>query len=588
MTGDRDDFRVRPGKGRNRGSGSLRSQSLAAQVRRAAARAGFARRGPRRGGGTGPLGRGRRAALVSRRSASMRRVVIKARIVRHSGTRFRAAPLARHIAYLERDGVTRDGRDAAMFDARSDHADGAAFAMRCTDDRHHFRFIVSPEDAGELADLRSFTRELMDNVARDLETRLDWVALDHWNTDNPHIHILVRGKAEDGANLVIDRSYISHGMRDRAEARVTLELGPRSAREIEQALARETMAERWTSLDRSLLARADEYGLVDMRPMKDVSREPRDALLTGRAQTLERLGLAAAAGPAQWVLDARLETRLRDLGDRGDIIATIHRAMRGAGEDVSAERLTIHPAAAREPIVGRLVDRGLHDELTGSAYAIVDGTDGRVHHLRFADLELTGDAQPGAIVELRSWEGGGKAPRAVLAVRCDLPLDRQVTAGGATWLDRQLLANRDGAAHRGFGACLRAAMAAREDHLIAQGLAQRRGGQVILAPRLVETLRTRDLRECATRIAARTGLVPRDAAPGTPVAGTYRERVSLASGRFAMIDDGLGFQLVPWRPALDRQLGQDVAGTINARGGVDWALDRSRSRSRSLGLGLGL
>jgi type IV secretory pathway VirD2 relaxase len=72
--------------------------------------------------------------------------VIKARIVRHHGARFRAAPLARHIAYLERDGVTRDGRDASLFDARSDQADGNAFATRCGDDRHHFRFIVSPED----------------------------------------------------------------------------------------------------------------------------------------------------------------------------------------------------------------------------------------------------------------------------------------------------------------------------------------------------------------------------------------------------------------------------------------------------------
>ena len=135
------------------------------------------------------------------------------------------------------------------------------------DDRHHFRFIISPEDAAELGDLRTFTRELMTDVARDLGTKLDWIAVDHWNTDNPHIHVLIRGRAEDGQDLVISRDYISRGFRDRAAERVTLELGPRSEREIRSALEREVEAERWTSLDRALRVAADEgAGVADLRP----------------------------------------------------------------------------------------------------------------------------------------------------------------------------------------------------------------------------------------------------------------------------------------------------------------------------------
>jgi type IV secretory pathway VirD2 relaxase len=573
MSGE-DDFRVRTGKGRSRGAGSVRPQSLAAQVKRAAARAGFARRSPRGGGGTGRLGRGRSAALAGRRSAASRRVIIKARIVRHAGARFRAAPLARHIAYLERDGVTRDGRNAGMFDARSDRASGEEFAGRCADDRHHFRFIVSPEDAGELADLRTFTRELMADAARDLGTPLDWVAVDHWNTDNPHVHVIVRGVAGDGADLVIDRDYISQGLRHRAEARVTLELGPRSAREIEQTLAREVEADRWTSLDRNLQARAGEDGIVDLRPDPSVRSGRRDLLLAGRAQKLERLGLAAPSGAACWRLKPDLEARLRELGDRGDIIKTMHQAMRG--RDFHDGQLAIHPAGSSSPVVGRLVERGLQDELTGTAYAIVDGVDGRHHHLRFADLELTGDAAPGAIVELRSWQDRRGVPRGALAVRSDLAVDRQVSARGATWLDRQLLGDDAAIGARGFGGEVRAAMKAREAHLIAEGLASRRGGRVQPASGLIETLRTADLREASARIAARTGLVPYEVGPGSTIAGTYRERVTLASGRFAMIDDGLGFQLVPWRPALDRQLGQVVTGVMTPGGGIEWTTGRSR------------
>ena len=118
-------------------------------------------------------------------------------------------------------------------------------------------------------DLRTFTRELMADAERDLGTRLDWVAVDHWNTDNPHIHVLVRGRGDDGQDLVISRDYISRGFRGRAEERVSLELGPRTEREISAALRKEVEAERWTSLDRALRDFADDGGgIADLRPDK--------------------------------------------------------------------------------------------------------------------------------------------------------------------------------------------------------------------------------------------------------------------------------------------------------------------------------
>jgi type IV secretory pathway VirD2 relaxase len=113
------------------------------------------------------FGRGRRAAVSSRLRSNARRVVMKARVVRHQGSRFRSAPLPKHLAYLKREGVTRDGADARTFDATYDVADERAFAERCEDDRHHFRFIISPEDGAALGDLKTFTRELMRDVEKD-------------------------------------------------------------------------------------------------------------------------------------------------------------------------------------------------------------------------------------------------------------------------------------------------------------------------------------------------------------------------------------------------------------------------------------
>jgi type IV secretory pathway VirD2 relaxase len=569
MSGDGEDFRVRPGRVGDGGSASgRRARTLAAQVRRAAARAGHARRppGPGRSGGTGHRGRGRNAALRARFRADGRRVVIKARVVRHKGTRFRAAPLARHMAYLERDGVTRDGQDANLFDAGSEQADGDAFAGRCEDDRHHFRFIVSPEDAGEMADLRAFTRELMIDMAKDLETELDWVAVDHWNTDNPHIHVLVRGRASDGTDLVIDRDYIREGMRARAEERVTIELGPRSEREIQTSLEREAEADRWTSLD--------------LRPGGHDPDPDTRRLMLGRAAKLERLGLAERIDPACWTLKPGFEQTLRDLSIRTDIIKTMHRAMSGGERAPDLASFALHADAPAEPIVGRLVERGLHDELIGSAYAVIDGADGRTHHVRFDDIDMTGDARPGAIVELRSWPDAKGNARLSLATRSDISLDQQVTAPGATWLDRQLVAREPAVTGGGFGREIREAMEARAEHLVGEGLARRQGERIIFASGMIETLRTRDLDDTIAGIAERTGLPHRPSAPSDHVSGVFRERVTLASGRFAMIDDGLGFQLVPWRPALDQQLGRHITGTMSPGGGVDWSLGRTR------GLGL--
>ena len=583
MSRDDNEFRVRPGRSRDSGAASgRRSQKLAAQVQRAANKAGHAgsrRAGLKRGSGSGKAARGRRTVAAMRRTPGQRRVTVMARIARHKGAHYRAAPLAKHIKYLERDGVSRDGRDASMFDAQTDRADRDAFAGRCEDDRHHFRFIVSPEDAGDMEDLRTFTRELMADAAKDLGTELDWVAVDHWNTDNPHIHVLVRGVATDGTDLVIDRGYISEGLRFRAEERVTLELGPRTELDIRTALEREVDAERWTSLDRQLERLGqDTAGLVDLRPGGDADPEMR-RLLLGRAAKLEQLGLAAREGPAVWALEPGAETTLRDLSLRNDIIKTMHNAVSRDGGRFDVSVLALHQAVPSEPVIGRLVERGLHDELTGSAYAIVDGVDGRTHHLRFKDMEMTGDAKAGSIVELRSWEDAKGDDRLSLATRSDIPLEAQIKAPGATWLDRQLVARDPVATGNGFGREVRDALDARASHLETQGLARRQGQRVILAQDLVGTLKNQELTAVTQAIAARTGLEHKPSSAGDYVSGIYRERVTLSTGRFAMIDEGLGFQLVPWRPALDQHLGQHITGTMSPGGTVDWALGRGRGIS---------
>ena len=505
-------------------------------------------------------------------------VVIKTRVVRHMG---RGAPLAAHLGYLRREGVTRDGEKARLFGPGAEDADPRAFAERCTGDRHHFRFVVSPEDATEMADLRGFTRELVGRMEADLGARLDWVAVDHWNTDNPHVHLIVRGRADNGQDLVISRDYIREGMRARARDLVTLELGPRTDQDIHRTLERQVEAERWTDLDRHLIRNGRASGVIDIAP--EPGRRP-DALHTlkvGRLRKLEALGLAEPVGAGQWVIDDRAEATLRALGERGDIIKRMHRALITRGIERGSGNYVLAAEALEAPVLGRLVDRGLDDELKGSAYAVIDGVDGRTHHVRLPDLDAAGDGAPGAIVELRRFEDARGQTRVALAVRSDLDLAAQVTAPGATWLDRQALAREPAAlAEGGFGAEVREALDRRAEHLVGEGLAERQGRRVVFARNLIETLRRREVEAAGARLAAGSGQAFQRAAAGEHVAGVYRQRLVLASGRFAMIDDGMGFRLVPWTPALEPKRGHHVSGVSRGDGGVDWSFGRKR------GLGL--
>jgi Protein of unknown function (DUF3363) len=256
-----------------------------------------------------------------------------------------------------------------------------------------------------------------------------------------------------------------------------------------------------------------------------LDRDIRSALV-GRMRKLERLGLAEPLGSARWYLSERTEPTLRVLGERSDIIKRIHRGLAELRIERSLGDYVHREADPAGPIMGRLIARGLDDELRGSAYAVIDGTDGRTHHVRLSDLDATSDGAPGAIVELRRFKDSRGRERTAIAVRSDLPLAAQVESTGATWLDRQLLAREPGAfASGGFGLEVQQAMNARAEHLIRENLARHEGQRIIFARNLLDTLRRRELDQAAARVAADFGLAYHPTADGDVVTGIYRQRL---------------------------------------------------------------
>lgn len=250
--------------------------------------------------------------------------------------------------------------------------------------------------------------------------------------------------------------------------------------------------------------------------------------------------------------------------------------MTGQGLAAEPSRFAMYDGTAPEPVIGRLVERGLHNELTGQAYAVLDGADGRVHHLKFSDIDMTGDASTGSIVELRIWTDRRGREQSSLWTHSDLDLAGQERSRGSTWLDKQLIVSEPLTLGAGFGSEIEAAKARRLEYLESEGLAQRHGDRFVLSRGLLSTLRECDLAEAGASLSREHNLPYRQGRPNGDVSGIYRGRVLLASGRFAIIDDGLGFALVPWSKQLDRHLGQYVSGNARSGGGIEWTLGRSR------------
>jgi len=573
-----EEFRIRPG--RVRSSSGQRVRPFIAQALAATQRAGgsISRQG-RIGRQRSRFGKGQRASIQANRfiTSRSRGAVVKARVVRNGG---RGSPLATHLSYLRREGVTRDGEKAHLFGPGPDRIDPKDFAERCEGDRHHFRFIVSPDDATEMSDLKSFTRDLAVQMEKDLETKLDWAGVAHWNTEHPHIHLIVRGMREDGENLVIARDYIKQGMRDRARDLITQELGIRNDQDIRRELERQIASERWTKLDRQLMRDISLDGFTDLAPRPGQQPDAFHALKVGRLRKLEGWGLADEIGAGQWVIADKAEATLRDLGERGDIIKRIHRGLIANGIERNAASYVLSGETLRDPIIGRLVDRGLDDELKGTAYAVVDAIDGRTHHIRLTDLDAASDGALGSIVELRKFDDARGNTRAALATRSDFSLEQQITSSGATWLDRQAVAHTPTPlGSGGFGAEVRDALDRRAEFLVREGLGEVQSHGIRFRLGLIDTLQRRELDALGKRLTGETGLTFAPSKTGEHVSGTYRQRFALASGRFAMINNGLGFQLVPWSHALEKHLGRQVSGITRDSGTIDWSFGRKRGLS---------
>jgi len=527
------------------------------------------------------LGRGKGALYgLTPPPPGWRRVIVKARIVRHGTSDLAAARSHQH--YIMRDGVTRDGGPGQLYDREHDVAEGGDFLERQKGDTYQFRLIVAPEDGGRMADLKPFVRDLMRDMEEDLHTRLDWVAVDHFNTGHPHTHVVIAGHDDRGQDLVMARHYISHGIRHRARDLVTLELGPEQQFERIIKLANEMKAERLTSLDRGILRDAKENVLV-VSAMPDVERS-RQALRVGRLRHLERMGLAEEKRTGVWAIDPQFETKLRSLGERGDIMVTMNQVMRAYGIDRPAGDFAIFSGARKsEPVIGRVVEAGIADEMTERKYLVVDGIDGRIHYAETDKLTAHDIPEPGMIVALSGGGGTAKMRNAQIEVVSYWPIEKLATVEAATWLDQTIVAETKPVIHEnGFGAEVSKAIVAREEWLIGNGLATSpSSGAITPKPDMLRELNHSGVAHAAEKLSIEYGVPHFSLAEGMRITGKHVRTIDLPAMRLAVIKGREDFTIVPWRPELLKMRGREIEIGVRDRT-ITMAL--ARGPVRDLGL----
>lgn len=629
---DAGDFDFQPRLGRIRSQGRFKPKGIKAFLK-----------GARKKSGKIGSGGSRTVAF-----AGARRVMIKARVHRLSGGGGGAQRA--HISYLERDGAGKDREPAEFYDELTEGIHGQEWLKEHSDERHHFRFIVSPEDGEKLKELKPFVRDLVSQMEIDLETKLDWIAVDHHNTEHPHTHIVMSGKRDDGQDLVIPKDYLSHGMRERGSALLSRELGLQTSTELSAKLDAEIGHRKVTRMDRVLMREMHRNGAINLSNLKR-NRDHYQA----RLNVLRELGLAQNQSGSIWSVDNRLGVTLNAL-DKSDTIARrIERAVRSAG----VERGSAHELGEYDPglaVQGRLLKVGYDNELLDRRYAVVDGLDGRAHYF---DLGVSNpnDLSVGDMVEIKARSPGalnldqhiadvasnhrgiysldrhraskpdagpryfsmienrlGSLERAGLIERFHAEsffvkpdfirrvdrhfakaakrapnivrklegreFENQIRALGETWLDQQLagVANEK-LSEAGLGGDVRHAMEKRMKVLADRGLVKNRGDNSLNAAQL-KFLRQEGLTYASLDYAKQSGKTHKMLEPGEQLDGTLSGTLKTPNGKFAIVDRGREFSLVPWKPSLERLRGREIEISMSRSHDISWTLGRSRGLSR--------
>lgn len=364
-----------------------------------------------RGGGIAILRRDKRMVrrgLMTRGNSFVgfshgQRVVVKARYVKHKAGKMSAsggaASLRDHLKYISRNAAGKDGEKAVLFNAQEEGVNRRDFLELCQDDRHHWRFIISPENGHQIEDFHGYVRSVMKLVEKDLQTSLQWTAAVHYDTDDVHAHVIVRGVNDRGEDLVIGQDYVKEGFRRRAQEVATILLGERSLEEIQKSQEREVDALRVTSLDSFMEKQAGEDRILDVRAKVNFGRSVfYEGLIKGRLRFLATSGLATEQPPGVFMLKENYQDELAKIAQKNEAVKRLHGKIPAGLDDLSVYSLKDGEGSV---ITGRIIDKGIMDELYDRKYVVVQDMATRLHFVPVGEARTYDAVEKGSLVTIK-------------------------------------------------------------------------------------------------------------------------------------------------------------------------------------------
>ena len=279
------------------------------------------------------------------------------------------------------------------------------------DDRM-WKLIVSPERGGDI-DLKEHTRGLMRVVEKDLGTKLEYVAIEHHNTAHPHVHLVIRGKREDGQVLMVDREYFSHGFRSRSQEILTQKLGLRTELDVLENRKKIINARHITDIDREINKKLTNDHIFNLDwNIKNGIYYQKNLQIKQRLEYLEELGVAKEFTSASWYVDPKFIDYLKFTQEQDDILKTKYKHINNILEP-NLKAIENKLPNVGDRVVGRVVGSGI-SERTEERYLLIEGKDSKLHqvqmNIKLAMLRDNGELPNDAIVQLERAEISNRKP----------------------------------------------------------------------------------------------------------------------------------------------------------------------------------
>lgn len=345
----------------------------------------------------GLISMGARGPVIKEAGIYGRRVIVKASYVLPNTSHARTI-IRHHLHYAAHNKNDELKKSSELYSHENEHINIQEKIRDFQKSTHFFNIIISPED-GDNLDLKKFTRDFIKKVEGDLGTKLDWVAGNHYDTNDPHVHLLVKGEDDQGKKLILTRDYISRGLRARACQVATNKLGLRTRDEVLKSLELDVLKPKKTELDKIIVDKIKGNSFNFHQSLLDELQELPKSLFIERLGYLESKGLAKKEPDNFWHIDSQLFKKLEELGRTTSILERLSSGLRINRQDCE---IVTAKSLADGIIKGHAIERGFKDNHSDIEYLVIKSKEKKFVYVELEKYSEKSLAKVGEFIQIET------------------------------------------------------------------------------------------------------------------------------------------------------------------------------------------